>query len=107
MSIIPSMNPITSKFSLIVQEYDISSLKQTQRDLVAVQEAQDLFLASISHELRSPLHGIIGLASSLHGNQTLSAGPPRHVPVLCHVTCALCRAHTVACDVTVCDVTVP
>eukprot|EP00286_Rhodomonas_abbreviata_P013764 CAMPEP_0181331306 /NCGR_PEP_ID=MMETSP1101-20121128/24425_1 /TAXON_ID=46948 /ORGANISM="Rhodomonas abbreviata, Strain Caron Lab Isolate" /LENGTH=375 /DNA_ID=CAMNT_0023440745 /DNA_START=1 /DNA_END=1125 /DNA_ORIENTATION=+ len=65
MVFVPCINPATGSVSLFLNEYDISQLKQTEGDLTAANDAQDSFVASVTHDLRTPLNGMIGLSDAL------------------------------------------
>lgn len=43
-------------------------LRQLRNDALGLAERQQSFVASVTHELRSPLHAILGLAELLQGN---------------------------------------
>lgn len=44
---------------------DLSQVKKTQRRLEELLTAKDVFVATVSHELRNPLAGVMGLAEEL------------------------------------------
>ncbi|HLU53784.1 MAG TPA: ATP-binding protein [Acidimicrobiia bacterium] len=44
---------------------DLTQVKETQRRLEELITAKDVFVATVSHELRNPLTGIVGLAEEL------------------------------------------
>ncbi|HSJ35959.1 MAG TPA: ATP-binding protein [Acidimicrobiia bacterium] len=44
---------------------DLSQVKKTQRRLEELLTAKDVFVATVSHELRNPLTGVMGLAEEL------------------------------------------
>jgi two-component system, sensor histidine kinase ChiS len=48
-----------------VLELEINNLKSKNIELVRVNDLKDDFLANVTHELRTPLYGMIGLAESL------------------------------------------
>jgi PAS domain S-box-containing protein len=47
---------------------DITQRKQDAEELVRLQKAKEQFLANISHEIRTPINGIAGMASLLSQN---------------------------------------
>jgi PAS domain S-box-containing protein len=49
---------------------DITQRKQDAEELVRLQKAKEQFLANISHEIRTPINGIAGMASLLSQNPT-------------------------------------
>jgi PAS domain S-box-containing protein len=53
---------------LILDCRDITQRKRDSEQLVLLQKAKELFLANISHEIRTPINGIAGLANLLHQN---------------------------------------
>lgn len=44
---------------------DLTSMKNTQRQLEELVTAKDVFVATVSHELRNPLAGVVGLAEEM------------------------------------------
>jgi PAS domain S-box-containing protein len=46
----------------LVMMFDITALKQAEREAKAASQAKSAFLASISHELRTPLNAMFGMA---------------------------------------------
>lgn len=48
---------------------DVTEQKQAEIDARRVAHAKNVFLANMSHEVRTPLHGILGLASVLENTQ--------------------------------------
>jgi hypothetical protein len=50
---------------------DITQRKRDAEELVRLQKAKEQFLANISHEIRTPINGIAGMASLLSQNPTL------------------------------------
>ncbi|ACY14480.1 hybrid sensor histidine kinase/response regulator [Haliangium ochraceum] len=65
-------DPVTGKPLLLFMAGDISELKQAEAELRAAKEQAEAaarvkseFLATISHEMRTPLHGIIGFGDLL------------------------------------------
>jgi len=53
---------------LILDCRDITQRKQDAEELMRLQKAKEQFLANISHEIRTPINGIAGLANLLHQN---------------------------------------
>ncbi len=53
---------------LIMDCRDISQRKKNEEELVRAQKTKELFLANISHEIRTPINGIAGMADLLSQN---------------------------------------
>ena len=56
--------------ALILDCRDITQRKQIARELLQAQKAKDLFLANISHEIRTPINGIMGMTTLLSQHPT-------------------------------------
>ncbi|HEU5290810.1 MAG TPA: response regulator [Cyclobacteriaceae bacterium] len=54
---------------LILDCRDITGRKKDAEELVRLQKAKEQFLANISHEIRTPINGIAGIAGLLSKNQ--------------------------------------
>jgi PAS domain S-box-containing protein len=54
---------------LILDCRDITERKKDAEELVRLQKAKEQFLANISHEIRTPINGIAGIAGLLNQNQ--------------------------------------
>lgn len=55
---------------LILDCRDITQRKEDAQELLRLQKAKEQFLANISHEIRTPINGIAGMASLLSQNQS-------------------------------------
>lgn len=53
---------------LIMDCRDIAQRKKDEEELLRAQKARELFLANISHEIRTPINGISGMATLLSNN---------------------------------------
>jgi PAS domain S-box-containing protein len=53
---------------LIMDCRDITQRKKDEEELLRAQKARELFLANISHEIRTPINGISGMATLLSNN---------------------------------------
>jgi PAS domain S-box-containing protein len=53
---------------LIMDCRDIEQRKKDEAELLRAQKARELFLANISHEIRTPINGISGMATLLSNN---------------------------------------
>ena len=56
---------------LILDCRDITQRKNVAEELLRAQKTKDQFLANISHEIRTPINGIAGMATLLSQNPTL------------------------------------
>src|SRR5690606_4365106 len=68
-------NAINLKFKenvpgLILDCRDITERKRDAEELVRLGKAKEQFLANISHEIRTPINGIAGMATLLSQSQT-------------------------------------
>lgn len=50
---------------LLLDCRDITERKQMAEELIEVQKTKDLFLANVSHEIRTPINGIVGMTTLL------------------------------------------
>jgi len=70
-------DPVTGKQLILVHEDDITNTVDQQKENIETllaNKIKDEFLANTSHELKTPLHGIIGLAEAqLHEEQAHEA----------------------------------
>nr|MBO2500559.1 PAS domain S-box protein [Acidimicrobiia bacterium] len=57
---------------------DLTQVKETQRRLEELITAKDVFVATVSHELRNPLTGIVGLAEELRDGYQEFGEQERH-----------------------------
>jgi PAS domain S-box-containing protein len=55
---------------LILDCRDITQRKRDAEEMLQLQKAKELFLANISHEIRTPINGIAGMATLLSQNPT-------------------------------------
>lgn len=56
--------------ALILDCRDITQRKKIAEELIQAQKAKDLFLANISHEIRTPINGIVGMTTLLGQSPT-------------------------------------
>jgi PAS domain S-box-containing protein len=65
-----NLNKKNGLAGLILDCRDITQRKRDAEELVRLQKAKEQFLANISHEIRTPINGIAGMASLLSQNQS-------------------------------------
>ncbi len=70
-----------------VREREARTLREHESRLAA--EAQSNFITSISHEMRSPLHAILGLSELLAASDALGGSDRRHVDSIARESTAL------------------
>ncbi|MDB5492643.1 MAG: Histidine kinase [Micavibrio sp.] len=61
---------------------DITKQKQTEKELLELNQKKDEFMANMSHELRTPMNAVIGLASILGMSKTLTNKETQYVSTL-------------------------
>lgn len=75
---VPCLNPVSGRAALVLNQDDVTQLRQVQAELAAANRAQEEAFTALSHELRTPLSGIIGLADALaHSASSSSSLDPR------------------------------
>lgn len=65
--------------SIEVEVRDRKNRAETEKELRVAAENQSMFINSVSHEMRSPLHAILGLSEVLARTPELPAESARHV----------------------------
>ena len=83
-----TVSPILDKNSTIIGASkvarDISEQKNAEAALVELAQRKDEFLANISHELRTPMNAVIGLARILGASASLTAKERYYAETLMH-----------------------
>lgn len=60
-------NGVPDYSRVVIVDLDVTDLKEMQRSLEDVLESKDRLIATIAHELRNPLSGVVGFTSILAG----------------------------------------
>ena len=61
----PVVDGIPDYSTIVIVDLDISDLRETQHALEEAIESKDRLMATLSHELRNPLSGVVGFSSIL------------------------------------------
>lgn len=61
----PVVDGVPDYSTIVIVDLDISDLREAQRALEEAIESKDRLMASLSHELRNPLSGVVGFISIL------------------------------------------
>jgi signal transduction histidine kinase len=61
----PVVDGVPDYSTIVIVDLDISDLREAQRGLEEAIESKDRLMASLSHELRNPLTGVVGFISIL------------------------------------------
>jgi signal transduction histidine kinase len=61
----PVVDGVPDYSTIVIVDLDITDLRETQRALEEAIESKDRLMATLSHELRNPLSGVVGFSSIL------------------------------------------
>jgi signal transduction histidine kinase len=61
----PVVDGVPDYSTIVIVDLDISDLRETQQALEEAIESKDRLMATLSHELRNPLSGVVGFSSIL------------------------------------------
>ena len=75
--LVATTDPVTGNGAILINETDISRLKLAMTQIAEERENREQFFLAISHDLRTPLNGIIGLSTVLLEDTTISEASRR------------------------------
>jgi signal transduction histidine kinase/CheY-like chemotaxis protein len=70
---------VTATICVLLLRWQLSRLRKRNLELTEAHRIKQDFLASMSHEIRNPLNGILGIASMMHEDELESGKPSERI----------------------------
>jgi hypothetical protein len=75
-------DPPSGQQTILLVAFDVSEHKKLELELIEAQKKQALFFASLCHDIRAPIHGIISLTDAIQSHGSLPEEVEKKIGVL-------------------------